>query len=186
VIARLAEAPLATIKQLNPQYLRLATPRRSRSVVRLPAGTGEAVAARYEKLPRAERVRFLTHVVRRRERWGMLSKRYHLPVADLRAANPAVGSKLKTGARVVIPAVAIPSALAIRATGARLTDREPKSTVTRADATRVARATHRVRRGETLTGLARRYRVTVRALAFANALPANYEIKTGMRLRIPS
>jgi LysM repeat protein len=42
-----------------------------------------------------------------------------------------------------------------------------------------------VRRGETLTGLARRYQVTVRALARANTLSPTYELRTGMRLRIP-
>jgi membrane-bound lytic murein transglycosylase D len=199
IIARLAGVPVATIRQLNPQYLRLVTPPRTEAVVRLPAGTGAAVAKGYDKLSRAERVRFMTHVVRRKERWATLSKQYHLPVADLRAANPQLGAKVKTGTRVVIPAAAVPAALAIRATGTPLTDREPPRRPAKDKDVRVATRrgasrdvatrhapTHRVRRGETLTGLARRYRVTVRALAHANTISSSYELKTGMRLRIPS
>ena len=68
VVARLAGATLGEVRDLNPQYLRLATPPRTPSVIRLPAGTGEATAAAYEQLPASERVQYLTHVVRRRER----------------------------------------------------------------------------------------------------------------------
>jgi membrane-bound lytic murein transglycosylase D len=41
VIARLAEVSTAEIRELNPQYLRFATPPRSESIIRLPAGSGE-------------------------------------------------------------------------------------------------------------------------------------------------
>ncbi|HYF40669.1 MAG TPA: lytic transglycosylase domain-containing protein, partial [Gemmatimonadales bacterium] len=40
VIARLADTTVAAIRELNPQYLRLATPPGSRSVIRLPVGRG--------------------------------------------------------------------------------------------------------------------------------------------------
>ena len=40
VIARLADVGVAEIRELNPQYLRLATPPRSESVIRLPTGIG--------------------------------------------------------------------------------------------------------------------------------------------------
>ena len=47
-------------------------------------------------------------------------------------------------------------------------------------------ATHRVRSGETLIGIARRYRVSLRALRRANGIPVEYTLKAGKRLRIPS
>ncbi|MFL5511126.1 MAG: transglycosylase SLT domain-containing protein, partial [Gemmatimonadales bacterium] len=64
VIARLAEASPEEIRDLNPQYLRFATPPHTHSVVRVPLGTGENVAEAYENLPASKRVHFLTHVVR--------------------------------------------------------------------------------------------------------------------------
>ena len=176
VIARLAEVGVAEIRELNPQYLRLATPPRSESVIRLPAGTGEKVASRYAALPPKSRVQFLTHVVRRGERLTRIAARYHLPTSEIQAANPRVrASRLKTGTRLVIPTVAIPSALAIRATGKAVRG-----------GYHARLSTHRVRSGETLIGIARRYRISLRALRRANALPVEYTLKAGKRLRIPS
>jgi membrane-bound lytic murein transglycosylase D len=42
-----------------------------------------------------------------------------------------------------------------------------------------------VRRGETLSGIARKYRVTVRSLRRVNALSSAHALRAGMRLRIP-
>jgi LysM repeat protein len=42
-----------------------------------------------------------------------------------------------------------------------------------------------VRRGETLTGIARRYRESLPALRRANALRRDNMLRAGMRLRIP-
>jgi membrane-bound lytic murein transglycosylase D len=177
VVARLAGSTLAEIRELNPQYLRLATPPRTQSIVRVPAGHGEKAASAYADLPSASRVRFLTHVVKWGERWASIASRYHLPVQEIRAANPKVRSaRLKAGTRLVIPAVAVPSALAVRAaTGPAYGKRH-----------HARHATHRVRSGETLIGIARRYRVSLRALRRINALPVEYTLRAGKRLRIPS
>src|SRR5918998_3402319 len=145
VIARLAEVGVAEIRELNPQYLRFATPPGAQSVIRLPAGTGEKVAERYAELPIKERVQFLTHVVRRNERLARIAARYHLPTSDIQAANPKVNpSRLKAGSRLVIPAAAIPSPLAMRALGK----------ASRGHGSRLA--TPRVRSGETFIGITRR------------------------------
>ncbi|HEY3012152.1 MAG TPA: transglycosylase SLT domain-containing protein [Gemmatimonadales bacterium] len=175
VVARLAGASVAEIRDLNPQYLRLATPPHTQSVIRVPSGTGEKVAAGYATLAPSARVRFLSHVVRPRERLATIATRYHLPAQEIRAANPRVRpSHLKAGTRLVIPAVAVPSALAIRAAVGGWA--RPHTHI----------ATHRVRSGETLIGIARRYRVSLRALRRVNALPVEYTLRAGKRLRIPS
>jgi membrane-bound lytic murein transglycosylase D len=177
VIARLADTGLPEIRDLNPQYLRLATPPRSTSVIRLPPGTGPAVAEGYAGLRPSQRVRYITHRVSRSERMTAIAARYHLPVADIRAANPRVkGSRPRNGTVLVIPAVAAPSALAMRATGAVGTSHAHRSYRGRI---------HRVRRGETLTAIARRYRVSLRALTRANSLASRDDLRAGMRLRIP-
>ncbi|HEY7634405.1 MAG TPA: transglycosylase SLT domain-containing protein [Gemmatimonadales bacterium] len=174
VVARLAKTSLDEIRALNPQYLRLATPPRSSAVIRLPSGTGETVATRYAALPRSARIRYLSYVPRRRERWSTIAARYHLPTADLRSANPrSRGSSAAPGSRLVIPTVAVPSALAMRAAVGSKARYVRHGVV------------HRVRRGETLSGIARRYRVSVRALKRANAIRQDYALRAGMRLRIP-
>jgi membrane-bound lytic murein transglycosylase D len=175
VVARLAGTSVAVMRDLNPQYLRLATPPRRTSVIRVPEGTAATVGRRVEQLGAKARVHYLTHVTGRRERLSTIAARYHLPMREIQAANP----KLKTtrparGTRVVIPAVAVPSALAMRATG-----------TIGGGGTVLAGTTHRVRRGETLTGIARRYRVSVRSIRRVNALRSDHALRAGMRLRIP-
>jgi membrane-bound lytic murein transglycosylase D len=176
VIARLAGVSAAEIRELNPQYLRFATPPRSTSIIRLPYGSGEKVAAAYEKLPVRSRVHFMTHVVGRGERLTRIAAHYNLPVSDIRSANPRFkGSRLRPGSRLTIPVVAIPSALAMRAASGPAFG-----------AATVRTANHRVRSGETLIGIARRYRVSLRALRRVNALSSQYTLRAGRLLRIPS
>ena len=173
VVAGLAGVSLGEVRDLNPQYLRLATPPGTPSVIRLPAGTGPAVAEGYAKLSPKERVQYLTHVVRKRERLTTIAANYRIPVADLRAANPKQGTRPRAGTRLVVPAVAIPSALAIRAAGERRPHHSGSS------------QTHRVRRGETLSGIAQRYRVSLTALRRANSIRNEHALLAGTRLRIP-
>ncbi len=176
IVARLAEVSATEIRELNPQYLRFATPPRSTSVIRLPSGTESKVADGYAKLSPKARVHFMSHVVRGGERLTRIAASYHLPVSDIRAANPKIrGSRLKAGSRLTIPVVAIPSALAIRAATESAFGRHTARV-----------ATHRVRSGETLIGIARRYRVSLHALRRVNALRAEYTLRAGKRLRIPS
>jgi membrane-bound lytic murein transglycosylase D len=176
VVARLAGVSVAEIQELNPQYLRLATPPHSESVVRLPLGTGDKVTEAYADLKPSGRVHFLTHVVRRGERLASIASRYHLPAQEVRDANSRTSTAhLKAGTRLTIPTVAVPSALAMRA-AVGPSGGSPQYRV----------ATHRVRAGETLIGIAHRYRVSVSALRRVNSLPVEYTLRTGKRLRIPS
>ncbi len=172
----LAGVSVADLRELNPQYLRLVTPPRSTMVIRLPAGTGPAVAEGYAELSPKSRVHYMTHVVGRREKLRAIAARYHLPMREIQVANPKLkGTRPGKGTRLVIPTVVVPSALAMKATG----------TVGGGRALRGLGTLHRVRRGETLTGIARKYRVTVRSLRRVNAIHSDHALRAGMRIRIP-
>ena len=61
---------------------------------------------------------------------------YRIPLAELRAANPSSGSSPPPGTRLVIPTVAIPSAIAIRAAGERAAASRHRARRTRSAAAR--------------------------------------------------
>jgi LysM repeat protein len=145
-------------------------------VIRVPEGTGSEVAERYDRLSPKARIHYLTHVTRRGERMSAIAAHYHLPMREIQAANPKVRTtRPGRGTRLVIPTVAIPSALAMKATG----------TIGSGRGAHARGTTHRVRRGETLTGIARRYRVSVRSLRRVNAMALNGTLRAGTRIRIP-
>src|SRR5207244_3974954 len=148
VIARLADTTVAAIRELNPQYRRLAIGQR----VIVP--TGGAVSGRV-----AQRIADPVvpagaspsgfHRVRRGENLIGLAEEYGVTVRDLRRWND------------------IDEAGRIRA-GQRLRVAPPKQARHAAGGGRA----HGVQRGETLRGLAKRYRVSIQALREANDLSA--------------
>jgi membrane-bound lytic murein transglycosylase D len=176
VIARLADTTVAAIRELNPQYLRLATPPGTRSVVRLPSGRGETTVAAYAVLPPRQRVTFIEHFVARGETLGGIALRYHVSQTMLMAANPKLNSRrIRIGQRVVVP------------TGGVLATRVARRMAEPVVAAGTSTATyHRVRRGETISEIADEYGVTQRELQSWNGLDSRGRIRIGQRLRVVS
>ena len=174
VLARLADTTVAAIRELNPQYLRLATPPGARSVVRLPLGHGPMTVAAYADLPPRQRVTFIEHFVARGETLSGIAVRYRVSQSLLLAANPKVKTKsLRIGQRVVVP------------TGGALSTkvaRRMAEPVVAAGTT--PRTFHRVRRGETISEIADEYGVSQRELLDWNGLDRRGRIRIGQRLRV--
>jgi membrane-bound lytic murein transglycosylase D len=170
VVARLAGASLAEIRELNPQYLRLTTPPGRTSVVRLPTGSMGGVTAAFAALPASERVASVEHVVARGETLSGIARRYGQSVQMLVAANPGLGSRslLRVGQRIQVTG---PGAVAATGSSAGSTT----ATVARV---------HTVVRGETLSSIAGRYRTSVAALRNLNDLSASNRINVGQRLQV--
>ncbi len=104
-----------------------------------------------------------THTVQRGEYLTQIAREYGMSLQDIRALNPGVGDNLRVGQRV-------------RVSG---TPAAPVAAPTRP----AAPTTHRVRSGEHLTGVARRYGVTVRQLREWNDLDSDV-LRVGQRLRV--
>jgi membrane-bound lytic murein transglycosylase D len=170
VIARLAGTTVATVRDLNPQYLRLATPPSSRSVVRLPVGTGERTAAAYAELPPSKRVTFREHYVTKGQTASGIARKYGVALRELYEANPRVRNrKLRAGQRLVIPTGGALSTVVAR----RVADPDVKAV-----------EFHKVRRGETVSGIASRYDVSQSQLRSWNSLGKSSRIRVGQRLRV--
>ncbi len=174
VIARLADTTVAAVREMNPQYLRLTTPPGRASVVRIPAGRGPATVAAYAELPANRRVTFVEHVVARGETMGGIARRYRVSQSMLAAANPKVKpSRLRVGQMLIVP------------TGGGIsTSMARRMAAPTAPAGTSTSGYHRVRRGETLSGIADEYGVSQRDLRRWNALGGDGHIQAGQRLRV--
>jgi membrane-bound lytic murein transglycosylase D len=174
VIARLADTTVAAIREMNPQYLRLATPPGVASVVRIPAGRGPTTVAAYEQLPPARRITFIEHTVARGQTLSGIASRYGVSTRLVVEANPKLrAGRLRPGQRVIVPTGGAISTSVAR----RMADPvEP--------ATSSPSGFHRVRRGETLSGLAVEYGVTVRQLREWNGLGPEDMVKARQRIRV--
>lgn len=174
VIADLADTTVAAIRALNPKYLRLATPPNTQSVIRVPEGRGETVSVAYADLPESSRVSFLEHRVTRGQTVSGIAVKYGVSISDLRLANPGLRSLIRIGQRLIIPTGGVAAARR----GVDVLDRRSAAQVA------VKGSYHRVRRGETLSEIARDFGVSTRRLQELNGLGRSTLIKAGQQIRV--
>lgn len=174
VIAECAGVSVEEVRALNPELRRLITPPdRESYAVRLPAGTSERFAAAFAQVPREQRLTFTQHSVRPGETLASIAGRYRTSVDALQRANGLRNRhRLSIGQVLTIP---------VGASG------EVYTTVADADDSparfeRGEKIVHRVRRGETLYRIARRYRTTIESIRRWNAMGSSSLLRPGRRL----
>jgi membrane-bound lytic murein transglycosylase D len=175
VIARLADTTTAAIVELNPSYYRGATPPGESAVVRVPRGTGQTVAQRFQELPPEDRVNFVEHRIRNGETLSEIAVRYGVSVRLLMATNRGLQPRrLRIGTRLTIPIS--PAARAGSATPVNI----PRASTARPPTGPGRR--HTVRRGESLWEIARRYNTSVARLRDLNNLVRGEVLRVGQVL----
>jgi membrane-bound lytic murein transglycosylase D len=151
----------------------VAGPQLPDSVLAAMAAEGGAVLASPRPAPPR------THVVGRGETLTSIAARHGVTVSELRQWN---------GIRSTRGTVQRGQKLVVRATGAAVAHREtpadPDAPAVEPRTGRAAAVTHTVRRGETLSQIARRHGVSVQALREANGLRSANDIKVGQRLKL--
>jgi len=158
--AKAAEVSADVVRDLNPHLVRGMTPPGRTWTLRIPRGRRDVFAHNFSRMPPEERLAMVHHTVRRGETLSHIAVRYGTTVEALRAANGWIHPRrLRVGQRLRVPA----SRRVQVAASARV---------------------HRVRRGDTLWELARRYGVTVSQLRAWNGLGRSSRIFPGQRLRI--
>jgi len=179
VVARLADTTVATLLELNPQYVRGVTPPGRSVVVRVPRGRGTVVAERFDSLPVTERITFVDHYVSRGQTLSDIANRYRVSVTMIESANPRIRAHaLRVGQRLIIP-------MSGRVVPASAWSVPPESRYRRVSSTGVSAGNHRVRSGETASEIARRYRVSLTELLNYNGLTMGSVLRAGDVLKIP-
>lgn len=191
-IAEWAGTPVQVIQDLNPELRRWTTPIRATDYeLNVPEGTAGSVLARLAEADPAELAPLKWHTVRKGETLLSIARKLKVSRADLADANYlSIKSRVKAGQQLVIPR-APTLILAVRPDNpvpwaeSRSLDPVLASNVSTPvpAKTEQTKLVYRVKRGDTLSSIARLYRTTVASLKTWNRLRGN-AIQVGQRLTI--
>jgi membrane-bound lytic murein transglycosylase D len=160
LVAETIDVDAETLRSLNPSLLRMATPDDPFFELRLPKGTAQKFSAEIADIPPEKWVSWRRHRVEAGETLTSLAKKYHVTAPAIAAANSLGRTDvLSPGDKLIIPA-SQPAA-------------EAKSRLVR----------YRVRKGDTLGGIADQFSVSPEELRKWNGLKAA-RVSRGMVLRV--
>ena len=191
-IAEWTDSSIDTIQALNPELRRWTTPVRSDAyTLKVPEGTAERVTSRLEWVPPAERAALNWYTVRRGESLQTIARKLRVSRGELAAANYlSVRAPVRAGQQLVIPRapatlmaarpdrpVPVAESRRVAASSALVSDAPS------AQQSKDARLIYQVKRGDTLSSIARVFQTTVTSLRRWNHLAGNH-ISVGDRLLI--
>jgi membrane-bound lytic murein transglycosylase D len=182
--------PDDTLKEYNPELRRFCTPpTQAEYEIRIPKGFAPVAADRMDQIRSEAKVTFLLHTVKRGETLASIADKYGTPQPVLKEINGLKRGGAKRNARLVIPVVGLSEDDAVpgkEVSPAQLTMAHMRvEEGIRQGRARAKGGWIRVRRGDTLSGIARSVGVSVGALARANGISVNSVIRAGARLRVP-
>jgi membrane-bound lytic murein transglycosylase D len=190
-VAEWAGTTIEQIQTLNPELRRWTTPVRYPSYeVKVPVGTGERLRARLVDAQANELAVLNWYRVKGGESLTTISRKLRVSRADLAEANGlTVKSRVRPGQELIIPRAPTTLLAARPEAGAETTVASASRTRT-ADAAYEevsgadeARVVYRVKRGDTLSSIARAFETTVAAIKRSNRLLSS-RISPGDRLTI--
>ena len=160
LVAETIDVDAETLRSLNPSLLRMATPDDPTFELHLPKGTAQKFSAEIADIPPEKWVSWRRHRVEAGETLTALAKKYHVTAPAIAAANSLGRTDvLSPGDKLIIPASQPVS--------------ETKSRLLR----------YRVRKGDTLGGIADQFSVSPEELRKWNGLKTA-RVSRGMVLRV--
>ncbi len=181
VVARLTDMPVDELFMINPGYQRWITDPKGPHALLVPADKKDALIEGLTKLTEEERVQWARHQVRRGDTISRVAGRYNVSVDSIRTANSMASNHLTTGQNLLIPVsanklTAVPPPAILKTVNA--------SVQRDAGSSERVKILHRVRSGESLWSIARKYKVYVRQLREWNLLETDDTLRLGQRLFI--
>ena len=172
VVAEEIDVRVADLFALNPELRRGITPFHDDDYkLKVPLGKADLLEKRLANLPKDRKVQVRHHKVKRGETLGLIAQRYRSSVTAIAQVNRIRNvHRLREGQDLLIPLAggysAASAARSVNPTSQQLP------------------ATHIVRRGDSLSRIAGRYRVPIRDLLLWNNLKVDQIIYPGQRIRI--
>ncbi|HYM12145.1 MAG TPA: LysM peptidoglycan-binding domain-containing protein, partial [Bryobacterales bacterium] len=157
LIADVTGATPARIKELNPALLGQATPD-GPYALRIPTDTAEQFEQEIAQIPEARRQSWRRYEVRNGDSLTQIAARFRVKAADIAQANHLGAEGVAPGQRLTVPVPFRPEVQ--HAAAARSGAAAPRTHLVR----------YRVRSGDSLGSIARRYRVSIAQLQRWNGL----------------
>ncbi len=149
LIARCAGCTYEEIMELNPEIRRWVTPPQfDKYAVRIPAGKKDLFLANYAAVPPEQKIKWDRHEVRHGETLAGLAKQYNTTPEAIRDINGLKRNRIVPGKHILIP---------VDINGKS----QDLSYLTPEQGSKQQQILYRVRRGETLSKIARKHNVSV-------------------------
>jgi len=178
LVAQMADVPIDVLFTLNPGYNRWATSPDGPYRVVLPVAGAERLEANLEQIDNSALMRWDQVVVRNGDTLSEISRRHHVPISVLRTSNNLKGDLIRAGQKLRLPRddqlMVDPYYAQAAAELATL-----QSGLIAAD-----QVTHVVRSGESLSVIARRYRVSVKDLQRWNNISDPRTLRAGATITV--
>lgn len=145
VVAELAELPIDTVLRLNPGYRRWATRPDGPHRLLMPLDRVQPFSERLAVLPREQRLRWQRHRIAQGESLIRIARRYGVTVEAIQRSNDLTDSRIRAGRDLLIP----------------LSDAADANLATASSNRERQRVRYRVRRGDSLWTISRRFQVSV-------------------------
>jgi len=178
LVAQMADVPIDVLFTLNPGYNRWATSPDGPYRVVLPLESAGVLEARLQDDDRPALMKWDQVVVENGDTLSAISARHQVPVSVLRTTNNIKGDMIRAGQKLRLPRDEQMMVDPLY-TQAALQLQELQSGLIAAD-----RVTHRVRSGESLSVIARRYRVSVKDLQRWNNISDPRKLRAGTTITV--
>ncbi len=176
-IAKAAGVPEDTIVSLNPSLRRWCTPPNKQDFrIHVPVGTRDLFLQNYEAMDKTQLVIWHHHIVLKGETIAGIAAKYRISVASIKATNKIKGSRLHKGQSLLIPLVP--------ADAGKYSEADiPESS---GGKSKYKSATYKVRAGDNLFDIARKFNTTVSKLRKANNLGPHAKVRRGQTIKLGS
>ena len=168
--ANLAGISVEELYRYNPGFNRWVTAPDGPHYLLIPRDSAEQFTTRLSALPEKQRVHWTRYKVAKGDNLISIAKRHHVDIASIRRFNELNSDMLRIGQELLIPGGSQPAPLDNLNRGIASSGQQQRK--------------YTIRRGDTLSGIAKTHSVTVNQLIRWNRLDQGALIKPGQQLSI--
>ena len=166
-VGRATGTTVAQIKELNPHVLRGMTPPAGSMFVRVPVGSAASFDSAFAALGDDAKARLTRVTSKKGQSLAAIANKYGRTATELTWYNPKLSylksGNLRPGQTILVPdEQTVSAALNV-----------PDPSIERYGSSSARRTLHTVKRGETLSGIAKKYRTSVKSLMALNGLKSS-------------